>query len=44
MGPYQCRQERIYEPGEREALAQVGINVTEIDRVVDKTVYKKFKW
>jgi hypothetical protein len=33
----------IHVPTETEALAGIGINVTEIGIYVDKTVYKQFK-
>jgi hypothetical protein len=43
MKPYQYWHKRINVPAATETLAGIGINVTEIGRFVDKTVYKKFE-
>jgi len=43
MKPYQYWHKMINMPAATEALAGIGINVTEISRFVDKTVYKKFQ-
>jgi hypothetical protein len=43
MKPYLYWHKRINVPTATEALAGIGINATEIDRFVDKTMYKKFQ-
>jgi hypothetical protein len=43
MKPYLYWHKRINVPAATEALAGTGINVIEIDRFVDKTMYKKFQ-
>jgi hypothetical protein len=40
MKPYQYWHKRINVPAATGALAGIGINVTEIGRFVDKTVYR----
>jgi hypothetical protein len=43
MEPYQYWRKIIHIPAETEALAGIGINVTEIGRFVNKIVFKKFQ-
>jgi len=43
MKPYEYWHKRINVPTATEALAGIGMNVTEIGRFVDKTVYKKLQ-
>jgi hypothetical protein len=39
--PYKYWHKIIHVPAETEALAGISINISEIGRFVDKTVYKK---